>query len=405
MKDFNTKVNAPASGDQTFSAEEANNLFTENENAVLAGGLTLDNTGVDVNQLALSMARHSQGAKYFVDSGSANAKVLTKQNNFRPVTSYFAGMEVCFYVLVSNTGATTINIDGAGVVSVRNEFGRALTANDLTLGNLVTLIYDGTNFRIKDRGINLPYISGDSTKNYTISNAVGDVDNDITISSGCVLADNGKTFLYSDNVITKQLDATWVSGTGLGGRFASVSLSSNTTYHLFIIRQDTTGIIDAGFDTSINATNRPSGWTHYARIGSIITTSGSTITQFFQYGRYFGWKVPHNLTFPAFGTTANAANILVPNGIKVLASLSAGWRTNSDSSNYLYLSSPDATNVSASTSAFTVMGGVAGRASDDSANSLILTGTTQNIRWRISNTSSHVIGSVFINTNGYYDYI
>ena len=87
MRNFSTKIDVPGVGDNSFSAAEANNLFTECENVVLAGGLTLDDTGVNVNQLALSAARHAQGASYFVDSGASNSKILTTQNSFRPVSS------------------------------------------------------------------------------------------------------------------------------------------------------------------------------------------------------------------------------------------------------------------------------------------------------------------------------
>jgi hypothetical protein len=412
MRDFNTKVNAPTPGNQTFSAEEANNLFTENENAVLAGGLALDNTGVNVNQLALSMARHSQGAKYFVDSGSANAKILTKQNNFRPVTTYFAGMEVSFYVLVSNTGSTTVNIDGAGVVGVRNEFGRVLGANDLTMGNMVTLIYDGTNFRIKDRGVNYPWLDTGSPRNFTMSNASGDTDHDIALSSGCVFAQNGKTFIYSDSTIIKRIDASWASGTGLGGRFSSVSLSPNTTYHFFVIRQDSTGIVDAGFDTSINAVNRPSGWTHYARIGSVITDGSSNIVNFTQYGRYFLFKKPFTYGVISFGTTALTLTLNVPSGIKVAAKLSCAYITGASGTTALYLSSLDTDDMTvgySSGQAFNVLGGNSTGASDGNGSDYILTNTSRQIRYRANRASgggaNQIANGIHFILHGYIDEI
>lgn len=412
MRNFNTKVNAPTAGNQTFSAEEANNLFSENKNATLAGGLTLDDTGADVNQLALSMARHAQGAKYFVDSGSANAKILTKQNNFRPVSSYFAGMEVCFYVLVSNTGSTTVNIDGAGVVGIRNEFGRALGANDLTAGNLVTLIYDGTNFRIKDRGINYPWLASSSPRNFTMSNSSGDTDHDIDLSAGCVFAENGKTFIYSDNVITKRIDASWASGTGQGGRFSSVTLSPNATYHFFVIRQDSTGVVDAGFDSSLTASNRPSGWTHYARIGSVITDASSNIVNFTQYGRYFLFKDPFRYEDTSFSTTAKTLTLNVPNGLKVAAKISCSYITGASGTTAIYLSSLDTNDTVAgytSGEAFTVIGGGASAASDGNDTSLILTNTSRQIRYRSNRAfgggANQIATGIFFILHGYIDEI
>ncbi len=412
MRNFNTKSNAPTPGNQTFSAEEANNLFSENKNATLAGGLTLDDTDVDVNQLALSMARHAQGAKYFVDSGSANAKILTKQNNFRPVTSYFAGMEVCFYVLASNTGSTTVNIDGAGVVNVLNEFGRTLGANDLTMGNMVTLIYDGTSFRIKDRGVNYPWLDTGSPRNFTMSNSSGDTEHDIDLSSGCVFAENGKTFIYSDASITKRIDASWASGNGLGGRFSGVSLSTNTTYHFFVIRQDSTGVVDAGFDTSLTAANRPSGWTHYARIGSIITDGSSNIVNFIQYGRYFQFKTPFRYEDTSFTTSAESLTLNVPSGLKLGAKISCSYITGASGTTAIYLSSLDSDNLVAGYSsgeAFSVIGGAASSASDGNDTNSILTNTSAQIRYRSNRASgggaNQIAGGIYFILHGYVDEI
>jgi hypothetical protein len=412
MRNFTTKIDAPNPGNNGFSADEANNLFTENENAVLASGLTLDNSGVDVNQLALAISRHAQGARYFVDSGSANSKILTKQNSFRPVSSYFAGMEVYFYVAASNTGATTINIDGAGSVAIKNEFGNTLGLNDLTKGNLVTLIYDGTNFRIKDRGINYPWLTSSSPRNFVMSNASGDTAHDINLSPGCVFAENGKTFIYSDNDLVKRIDSSWSAGTSQGGRFSSVTLSPNSTYHFFVIRQDSTGIVDAGFDSSLVAANRPSGWTHYARVGSVITDASTNIINFTQYGRYFMYKTPFRYADTSFTLVAKSLTLNVPTGIKVGAKLTCSYITGAGGTTAIYLSSYDNDNTLPGISegeAFTVIGGSANSASDGNGEAEIVTNTDGQIRYRSNRQSgggaNQIAGGMYFILHGYIDEI
>ncbi len=59
-----------------------------------------------------------------------------------------AGFAVRFKADVGNTGAATLNVNGLGAVALVRPSGTALSTGDITAGNIVTAVYDGTNFQI-----------------------------------------------------------------------------------------------------------------------------------------------------------------------------------------------------------------------------------------------------------------
>lgn len=148
-----------------------------------------------------------------------------------------------------------------------------------------------------------------------------DADHDIAISPGaCRDSANGDNLSLS-STLTKQIDATWAAGDDAGGMFTG-SVGNNTWYHVFLIKKDSDGSIDAGFDTSISAANIPSGYTAYRRIGSVLTDGSANILGFTQFGDVFVWDNP-----PLDASNASVGNasrtlltLSVPSGVRVLAS-------------------------------------------------------------------------------------
>jgi hypothetical protein len=79
--------------------------------------------------------------------GSANARTV----GLTPALgSYFAGLTVRFINgAAANTGAATLNVDGLGAVAIRKGDGTVdLAAGDLPASALVTVVHDGTVFRL-----------------------------------------------------------------------------------------------------------------------------------------------------------------------------------------------------------------------------------------------------------------
>ena len=170
--------------------------------------------------------------------------------------------------------------------------------------------------------VSLQMLGANFINGFTLSNNSGDSDHDIDIAAGAA-ADSGNThgLILTGAGLTKELDATWASGTGAGGLFTG-SIAANTWYHVFVIRNTTTDAIDAGFDTSLTAANIPSGYTQYRRLGSVVTDASSNILGFYQTGDMFYWNSPtldHDAAISATATDYALTNASagVPPGVNV----------------------------------------------------------------------------------------
>lgn len=111
-----------------------------------------------------------------VDTGVANAYIIAFGAGQPIPIAYVAGMEVVFKALTSNTAASTINVNGLGVVPIKRGNVVALAAADIVSGSIIRLTYDGTNFQMTGylgTGTNtnsvtlasIPYIADSGTLN------------------------------------------------------------------------------------------------------------------------------------------------------------------------------------------------------------------------------------------------
>jgi len=115
-----------------------------------------------------------------------------------------------------------------------------------------------------------------------------DGDHDWNVSVGRIPGTN----VENPTEFTKRVNATWVEGDDLGGRFSGVSLTSTTEYHLFAIQKLSDGTIDAGWDDNIDGTNVPAGWQIVKRLASMMTNGSSNFIEFNQIGHEFLLDVP-----------------------------------------------------------------------------------------------------------------
>jgi hypothetical protein len=145
-----------------------------------------------------------------------------------------------------------------------------------------------------------------------------DTDHDVTISPGKCRDSLDRRNLFLEYPLTKQIDAAWAAGNNAGG-LLPVSLLANTSYHLFLIRKDSDGSIDAGFDNTINCANTPSGYTAYRRIRSYVTDASANIIQTVQNGDEFNMTeiVVKNSSFNVTQTLFTALALGFPVKVKV----------------------------------------------------------------------------------------
>lgn len=86
---------------------------------------------------------------YAVDSGAANAYVVTL--TYAP-DSLAAPLEIIFKASNTNTGASTINVNGLGVKNIYKYTAGALgalAANDIIAGGIYRIVYDGTQWQLQ----------------------------------------------------------------------------------------------------------------------------------------------------------------------------------------------------------------------------------------------------------------
>jgi hypothetical protein len=83
-------------------------------------------------------------ASTFVDTGAADAYLLGVVGNNPAPANYSSNMDVNFIPTNTNTGASTVNIEGLGVVGIRLN-GVALTGGELAAGVRTSMIYDSVN--------------------------------------------------------------------------------------------------------------------------------------------------------------------------------------------------------------------------------------------------------------------
>lgn len=84
------------------------------------------------------------------DTGAVNAYVLNFTANF---TSYTNGIVVYWVPSNTNTGASTININGLGAVNITNSDGSALAANQIIANQLAIIASQGGNFVLQSASI------------------------------------------------------------------------------------------------------------------------------------------------------------------------------------------------------------------------------------------------------------
>jgi len=97
--------------------------------------------GTAFNKLPTELELKTGTINYAVDTGTANAYLVALP--YAPA-SYTDGLSVVFKALNTNTGASTINVNGLGAKTIRLSDDHVVYAGDITAGSSVTLRYSST---------------------------------------------------------------------------------------------------------------------------------------------------------------------------------------------------------------------------------------------------------------------
>ena len=287
---------APGAGDGSpYFKARADDLFGFQQ-ALLKAASIVPSGNADtalVSQYIQGIIELASGRAFtYDDAGAADVYVFDVQANQQPPASLFEGLRVEATIANTNTGASTLDAFGSGVVDIHlDDAATDPVAGDLAVGLLARFRYStvgGAHWELVNpivSGAAISAFAPDAKQRPTLTIGT-DASHDIDFGVGSVLDSLGDQVLTRSSVLIKQIDATWVAGTNMGGLFSG-TVANNTSYHAFLIKKDSDGSIDAGFDTSPIAANIPPGYTAFRRIGSFYTNGSANIVGFVQFGNKF----------------------------------------------------------------------------------------------------------------------
>jgi len=82
---------------------------------------------------------------YAADTGAADAYAIALDP---ALDTYITGMPIFFKAANANTGASTLDINGLGTKTIKKSTDADLVAGDIKAGQIVLVVYDGTNFQM-----------------------------------------------------------------------------------------------------------------------------------------------------------------------------------------------------------------------------------------------------------------
>jgi|GEM_PF-5023099 len=185
----------------------------------------------------------------------------------------------------------------------------------------------------------------------------------VSIAPGAWRSGSDATDIILNTALVKLLNTSgsWTPGSGNNGIFSGVAALS-TWYHMFVIKNATTGAVDAGFDTSPSGANIPAGWTAARRVGSVFNQSAGGILPVLQTGNIFRFVTPRVILSNApYNGTIATVNMGTPPGFSTIAKARVFSNANAGGTTSYLLYAPDETRVASGVTAITVSGpGISG---------------------------------------------
>lgn len=221
-----------------------------------------------------------------------------------------------------------------------------------------------------------------------------------TVAAGKWRSKDDSVDIVLASAITKTLQSSgaWAAGNNGNGLFSGAR-ANGVWYHFFVIANDSTGAVDAGFDTSITAANIPSGWTAYRRVASIRTNASGNVLPYIVRGPHFRLLTPIRVYQAAAPTPAWTSFNLdqVPPDVRTFAEIHTAVSTTNGffSLNIAPPGTSYSTSVNDSAVSF-VMSTIPA----DNAVSRVITGTSRDILIRADQS-----GTLTVDVLGYEDFL
>lgn len=178
--------------------------------------------------------------------GSTNTYTYTSATDLE-LGAYADGVKIGFIVSDTNTGASTLNVDGVGAVSLKKRFNVDVRAGDLVAGQRVEAVYDATNsvFQIVS-----PIVNANLSANEALTGAADKLDY-YTSASAKALADFpafGRTLVGSANAAAARASLDLEPGTDVQAYNALLAAIAGVTPTdgVFLVGNGSTFVAESG---------------------------------------------------------------------------------------------------------------------------------------------------------------
>lgn len=313
--------------------------------------ITTGTYNVTTNLFSPANAQLINGSSiYAADAGSNDTYAITNTS----IPTLQAGQVIQFKANTANTGACTLNVNGAGAVTLKKDGTQDLNDNDILSGMIVTVIYDGTNFQVLSRlnGQTETYsltakttmVSADGFRIF--DSAASNIEKKITfanlqtaLGSGYpkgYIAGPAPTYASAATItlpiglkarnsadtadievtgsnITLSLATSGAAGLDTG------SEASNTWYYVYLIRKSSDGTVSAVFSVTNEAVSGsityPSGYDQKRQLPIAVRNNGSSnILSFYIQNWGINPTIMYNTDFPGSSTDTNTQTNVLDNG-------------------------------------------------------------------------------------------
>lgn len=234
MQDLNNKIdNAGATADGKLPSAEWNEVASELQNVIESSSLVLSSG--DVQQLVKAISDYCTVGDFYTGAGVVNTYTATVIAPMIAPDSLKVGMKIRTIIPITNTGNSTLNAFGSGVIDIKKPGDIAISPGELIAATEYEFIYresPTTHWEVLDAGIET--VEGISLAGLDYP-TIDTTDNRITATPA--FATNGGTVSIPADVLVSLAQELTTGETGIMAAFktpafTSIDLDISSTYYL-----------------------------------------------------------------------------------------------------------------------------------------------------------------------------
>lgn len=227
---------------------------------------------------------------YGSDTGAVNAYAIAPAPS---ILAYVTGQSFYFFAANANTGAATLDVCGLGVKGIQRD-GLALASGDIDAGDLVCVVYDGTQFQMPPVSAPLPLYPDNINSRLGIAEAspltaLHIKSSDSTVYDGAAIQVGDNTILLENSevsqssIYTQLLFRTKRNSVNNDARIVSVSDENGQTSLKFMVEDAGTPteglVIDNDANVDIPNGNMAIGGNTVLPIDQLTTLGSNSFDQ------------------------------------------------------------------------------------------------------------------------------